>query len=125
VSLYRQFSQYGYWKIPVIRKHKLPASWRHLAPFAFFSLLAILTLLTPLLALAGVILACLVLFYAGALIIGTRRQRVALGPCGMGWLTIVAVATMHIGYAVGFARAVLDFWVLRKGVQLAMTRLTR
>lgn len=125
VSLYRQFSQYGYWKIPVIRKHKLPASLRHLAPFAFFSLLVIFALLTPLWAPAGAILTCLILFYVGALGIGTRRQRVALGSSGLGWLTIAAVATIHLGYAVGFARAVLDFWVLRKGIQPTMTRLTR
>jgi hypothetical protein len=125
VTLYRQFSQYGYWKIPVIRKHKLPASLRHLAPFAFFSLLAIFALLTPLWATAGLILAFLALLYVGALSIGTRRQRTALGPSGLGWLTIAAVATMHIGYAVGFASAVLDFWVLRKGVQPSMTQITR
>jgi hypothetical protein len=29
--------QYGYWKVAVIRKHRLPASWRHLAPAAFLA----------------------------------------------------------------------------------------
>lgn len=75
--------------------------------------------------LAGVFLACLALIYVGTLVIGTRLQRNALGIGGLGWLTIAAVVTMHIGYAVGFGRAILDFWVLRKGVLLKMTRLTR
>lgn len=35
--LFRQYFQYGYWKVAVIRKHRLPASWRHLVP-AFFVL---------------------------------------------------------------------------------------
>ncbi len=34
-SLFHQYFQYGYWKVAVIRKHRLPASWRHLVPAAF------------------------------------------------------------------------------------------
>lgn len=34
-TLFRQYFQYGYWKVAVIRKHRLPASWRHLVPGAF------------------------------------------------------------------------------------------
>jgi len=34
-SLFRQYFQYGYWKVPVLRKHRLPGSWRHLVPVAF------------------------------------------------------------------------------------------
>src|SRR6266487_1846237 len=34
-SLWRQYAQYGYWKVRVIQKHCLPASVRHLMPAAF------------------------------------------------------------------------------------------
>ena len=34
-TLFRQYFQYGFWKIPVIRKHRIPASWRHLIPGSF------------------------------------------------------------------------------------------
>ncbi len=34
-SLFRQYFQYGFWKVAVIRKHSLPASWRHLVPIGF------------------------------------------------------------------------------------------
>lgn len=37
-SLFRQYFQYGFWKVRVIRKHRLPGSWRHLAPGAFIAL---------------------------------------------------------------------------------------
>jgi hypothetical protein len=33
--LFRQYFQYGFWKVPVIRKHKIPGSWRHLIPGSF------------------------------------------------------------------------------------------
>jgi succinoglycan biosynthesis protein ExoA len=31
-ELFRQYFQYGFWKVSVIRKHGRPASWRHLIP---------------------------------------------------------------------------------------------
>jgi succinoglycan biosynthesis protein ExoA len=34
-NLFRQYFQYGFWKVAVIRKHRLPASVRHLVPGAF------------------------------------------------------------------------------------------
>jgi succinoglycan biosynthesis protein ExoA len=34
-GLFRQYFQYGFWKVAVIKKHRLPASWRHLVPGAF------------------------------------------------------------------------------------------
>ena len=36
-SLFRQYLQYGYWKVAVIRKHRSLASWRHLVPALFVS----------------------------------------------------------------------------------------
>jgi hypothetical protein len=34
-NLFRQYFQYGFWKVAVIRKHRLPASWRHAVPAGF------------------------------------------------------------------------------------------
>jgi succinoglycan biosynthesis protein ExoA len=34
-ALFRQYFQYGFWKVAVIRKHKIPGSWRHLIPGIF------------------------------------------------------------------------------------------
>ena len=39
-ALFNQHVQYGYWKVRVIQKHKIPASLRHLVPGCFVSLLA-------------------------------------------------------------------------------------
>jgi succinoglycan biosynthesis protein ExoA len=45
-ALFKQYMQYGYWKVRVIQKHKLPASWRHLVPGAFVLALLVLILLS-------------------------------------------------------------------------------
>ena len=42
--LFQQQRQYGYWKVRVIQKHKIPASIRHLVPAAFVLSLVILPL---------------------------------------------------------------------------------
>ena len=34
-ALFLQYFQYGFWKAAVVRKHRLPGSWRHLIPVAF------------------------------------------------------------------------------------------
>jgi len=45
-ALFKQYMQYGYWKVRVIQKHKLPASIRHLVPGAFVLVMMVLFLLS-------------------------------------------------------------------------------
>src|SRR6266550_1081136 len=44
-ALFRQYMQYGYWKVLVIRKHQVPASFRHLVPGTFVGCLCVLAAL--------------------------------------------------------------------------------
>jgi len=37
-SVFRQYFQYGFWKVAVIRKHKIPGSWRHAVPLLFVAM---------------------------------------------------------------------------------------
>lgn len=124
-GLFRQFYQYGYWKIPVIRKHRLPASPRHLVPFAFVLTLALLAATAPLWPPAGVAgLALLAIYFVAALASATGSSRLLVNPRET--LTIaMAFACMHFGYGIGFGHGLLDFVVLGKGPHDAMTRLTR
>src|SRR5215510_12320266 len=46
-SLFKQQMQYGYWKVRVIQKHKIPASVRHLIPGCFVLSLIVLALASP------------------------------------------------------------------------------
>src|SRR5262249_47183273 len=46
-ALFCQQAQYGYWKVRVIQKHKLPASWRHVVPAASLASLISLSVLAP------------------------------------------------------------------------------
>jgi len=116
-SLFHQYFQYGFWKIPVIRKHRLPGSWRHLVPgfFVIANVAAVLVLLTPLRSelpkwlltgwLVG-LLSYLLAACAASLHAAQRR----------GWhlLPILPVTFMvfHISYGLGFL-AGCCYWPLR------------
>lgn len=124
-ALFRQFYQYGYWKVPVIRKHRLPASPRHLAPFAFVSCLVLLVVLAPWSMLAqwalmGVLSAYTLVALANASLLARapHRLRDALGIA-------CAIACMHLGYGLGFGRALVEVLLLRRMPGAAATRLTR
>lgn len=124
-ALFRQFYQYGYWKVAVIRKHRLPASPRHLAPFGLAALLALLAAAGLAWPAAWGLGAALLLLYGGAALssaafcVAPWREP---GP----WLAVAwALACMHGGYALGFGRGLLDFVLLRRAPHSAATALTR
>ncbi len=52
-ALFRQYFQYGFWKVAVIRKHRIPGSWRHLIPGVFVAGNMALLLAALCLAVAG------------------------------------------------------------------------
>jgi hypothetical protein len=104
-----QYFQYGFWKAAVVRKHRLPGSWRHLVPVAFvFShiLLFAACIVTAAadpgkFALAGGLWLALLLAYAAANVtasIAAARQS--------GWATLPylpAVFTVyHFSWGLGF-----------------------
>ncbi len=108
-AIYRQYMQYGYWKVAVIRKHRVPASWRHLVPGLF--LLALLaTGITALLrpdwwwlpaGLAGSYLAASLLASLAAAGFGARLRYFPVLPA--------VYAAYHFGYGIGFLRGLFAF----------------
>jgi glycosyltransferase involved in cell wall biosynthesis len=90
-SLFRQYFQYGFWKIPVICKHRLPASWRHLVPGTFVS--------------ANVVL--MLTFFAGAI---TGYSQVSIYSATVWGIMIVAYVSLSLGFA--FCAAKQRGWLL-------------
>lgn len=124
LELFRQYAQYGYWKVRVIQKHKLPASWRHIVPAAF--LLSLLGLLAAsawwwpaLWGFLGLLLVYIACNFAAS--IATARKD--------GWrllhLLPLVFATYHFSYGFGFLRGLWDFAVLGKRSSRSMAALSR
>jgi glycosyltransferase involved in cell wall biosynthesis len=124
LALFRQFWQYGYWKVAVIRKHRLPASPRHLVPFSFVVVLAGLALAAPWTRGAAVALATLMAVYTLAALVAAAATappwRQPLRWLGVAW----AFGCMHFGYGLGFACGLAD-QLLRRRAGATATTLTR
>jgi glycosyltransferase involved in cell wall biosynthesis len=86
VALFRQYMQYGYWKVAVIRKHRGMASWRHAVPPLF---------------VGSILLGGIVIAAAAALRISTIAVWIG-SALGTGLLVYVLAC---VGAAVRFARS--------------------
>jgi len=106
--LAKQYAQYGYWKVRVIRKHRMPASWRHLIPATFAAALVTFSLASVFLPLARLALLAMLMLYScaagAASVVACRRSG--------DWLCLpilpVVFCTYHLSYGFGFLRGMWD-----------------
>ncbi len=100
-KLFRQYFQYSFWRIPVIRKHKKPTTLRQVVPPLFFLAMFVLVgvglwLRQPWIALALPAVYLAALTVVAISVIPRKGLLVAA-------LVPLAVATMHFAYALGIA----------------------
>jgi succinoglycan biosynthesis protein ExoA len=111
-KLWKQYFQYGFWRIRTLQKHKRPASFRQLVPLLF-----VLSLLLP--GLAGllwkpfwILLAIVSALYVLGLVIGSldagRKSGWRYAP-----LAPVVFAILHFAYGSGSLWGVVRFSILR------------
>jgi O-antigen/teichoic acid export membrane protein/glycosyltransferase involved in cell wall biosynthesis len=112
-ALYNQYWQYGYWKVRVIQKHRLPASVRHLVPGAFVATLLGLLLATPVFRPALWAEVALVGLYATGLVIASLQTALRSDYRLLPILPAV-FCCYHLAYGVGFLCGLWDFVICRK-----------
>lgn len=109
-ALFRQYFQYGYWKVAVMRKHRIPASWRHLVPGAFVAAHLMLAAAVAVTLLAGqtqlaAVAAGLWAAMTGLYLLASLAAAVAMARV-KGWrllpLLPLAFAIYHVSYGLGF-----------------------
>ena len=128
-ALFRQYLQYGFWKVVVIRKHRALASWRHLVPVLFVSWIPLALALIALAAIVGmsgiafalsVALAAVLFFYVLACIAASLPFAGSLP-----WRSFVIlpgiIAVYHFAYGLGFLSGILKF-ALRRSAAPAPSR---
>ncbi len=124
-SVFRQYAQYGYWKVREIEKHRGAASVRHLVPAAFLGTAGAFLIAglfyVPAIPLFAALVACYLLFlFVSALALCARERAWTRLP-----LVPFVFACMQIGYGYGFWRGVWDFRLLRRAGRPAFEELTR
>jgi succinoglycan biosynthesis protein ExoA len=122
--LFQQYMQYGYWKVRVIQKHRVPASWRHLAPAGFWLTTIALACASPFSALARLGF----VFLLGAYVLSTMSASL-ITALSTDWRLLpilpLVFASLHVGYAYGFLRGLWDFVIRRRSPVRHMSTLTR
>jgi hypothetical protein len=123
-ALFRQYMQYGYWKVQVIQKHRLPASVRHVVPAAFVLTLLLLIAAAPFWPWAFSLLLLLSALYficsLAASVVSARHSGWSLLP-----ILPAVFACYHFGYGYGFLRGLGDFVILRRMPARTMYVITR
>jgi hypothetical protein len=116
--------QYGYWKVRVIQKHRMPASWRHLVPpllVVSLALAAAFSWLSPVTQLAA-------LLVFGLYAAGLLTAAVVTAPSS-DWTLIpilpLVFLCFHIGYGYGFLRGTVDFVIRRRAAAHDMSSISR
>jgi succinoglycan biosynthesis protein ExoA len=108
-KLFRQYYQYGFWKVFVNCKHGRVTNLRQLAPASFLVLTALLLVSMPFSPPAGTALGLLVAGYVGAGVFfslcRSRRPAVLLRA-------LCAFGLIHTGYGLGYLEGIVRFLLL-------------
>lgn len=137
-ALCKQYMQYGYWKVRVIQKHRIPASLRHLVPGVFVLTTMILSLLSAftfvgasvfpawsnLYTLSSWLLLAILVLYA-ACVVAAALVTAAKTKWKLFWILPLVFPCYHCSYGYGFLRGVWDFVIRRRGTREAFSALTR
>jgi len=121
-TLYKQYYQYGYWKVYVNKKVGSITSLRQLAPSILISAIIIglfLTLLHPLL---GILYSIgLTLYLLGAIYFSATKSTNFIEFVSI----IYTFFILHFGYGFGYLKGILDFIILGKKPTSKNTELSR
>jgi hypothetical protein len=139
-ALFRQYQQYGYWKVRVIQKHRRPASLRHLVPALFVTGIgaSIVLLVVSALVFAlgyttvsgvmawGAALSLALILVPYAAVISAASVQIAKRD---GWdllpLLPVVYLCYHIGYGLGFVEGLVHFMIVGKATNPSRGVITR
>lgn len=109
-KLYKQYFQYGFWKVRVIQKHKRPASIRHLVP-VMFVLYLILGLILSIFSttIRNIFLLILALYIILDIIFSKKCSKDDGVKCFIYNTMIFPI--LHVSYGVGFLLGIINFYV--------------
>ena len=121
-KLFRQYFQYGYWKVYVNRKHSAVTNLRQLVPPLFVASVIVLAVAALFLPVARVLLAAeLLLYLVVASIVALSLGR----SLGKALGVLMAFMTLHTGYGLGYLAGMRDFMLLKRRPSARSAELSR
>jgi hypothetical protein len=107
-----QYYNYGFWRVAVLNKHKIPISYRQQTPILFYLTVIILFVLG--LALNNLILSILLLAVYAMVIIAFSMPVFIHEKFSTAIRFPWAIIILHLSYAAGFFMGVIKFLVLNE-----------
>lgn len=120
-KLFRQYFQYGYWKVYVGKKHKALTTIRQVIPVCYVLFLFLglaLSFLDELFLFSYLSILCLYL------ISGFFFSVNLSGKLSHAWKIMFSFMILHFSYGLGYLKGIVDFFILQKGIKKEET-LTR
>lgn len=120
-KLFKQYEQYGYWKVYVNKKHRTVTTIRQLIPFFFVMYLLVGSISSLLSVFCFYVFIGIFLFYVITGIYFARKKTVHLSEI----LNVFSIFfILHFSYGLGYLKGVFDFFVLNKKIR-TQEKLTR
>ena len=120
-NVFKQFYQYGYWKVFVNKKHQAVTTWRQLVP-PFFLLYLLGLPVMVFLSSYSLLYSIPFMLYCTLNIISSCSEFPHLKKI---ILTCYAYLILHVSYGMGYLHGVLRFIILGKRPEKSQTQLTR
>ncbi len=108
-SLWRQYFQYGFWKIRVMQLHPKQMSLRQFVPFAFVAALIFFSLLSIFSTVGRWALLSALVLYLLANIAATLKATARISFTALPFV-FLSFPILHFSYGFGFAAGLLAFW---------------
>lgn len=121
-GLWRQFFQYGYWKVYVNKKHKAITTMRQLVPPAFVVYLILLLFTVLLGKIAFLISVVPFCFYVLLNLVFSIKASPSVNKIPH---TLITYPILHISYGLGYLKGMLEFLLLNKKPSDSQKRLSR
>ncbi len=112
LKLFKQYYNYGFWRVAVLIKHKIPISYRQQIPILFYSTVFILVILG--LVLNNFILGTLLPALYLMIIIVFSIPKFLNSQFNTAIWFPVAVIVLHLSYAAGFFIGIIKFIIIDK-----------
>ena len=112
-KLWRMYFQYGYWKVRVIQKHKIPASLRHLVPISFILSIVGSMIVGLFYEIGFYLLGVIIILYVLTSFIFSFKDAIKQGLRYLPVLPLV-FSTIHFAYGFGFLKGIWDFIIRKK-----------
>ena len=111
-KLWRQYFQYGFWKVRVIQKHKKPAAFRHLIPMMFVLFLFGGGLLSAFVNILRIPYAVILSLYLLLDLIFSFKISAKNSFKYFGYL-VITFPILHLSYGIGFLLGLINFYIFK------------